>query len=166
MATADGVRAADVQRHIERILGEESRLLGSLEQLLRSEAEILRGDDVEAIERIGSSRHECIDALTGLESERTEACRLLACGSGREGFEKLLDWCDPTRSLRARWLGNLDIARRCRELNDRNGAVVTARLNRVRQLLTQLRGTSPPSIYGPGPASGAALFGHRDFGSA
>ena len=166
MAAADGVRPADIQRHVARILGEESRLLGSLEQLLRSEAEILRGDDPDAIERIGSSCHQCIDALTGLEAERAEACRLLACGSGREGFEKLLDWCDPASSLRARWLANLDVARRCKDLNDRNGAIVTARLNRVQQLLAQLRGASPPSTYGPRTAAGAAVLGYRDLGCA
>jgi flagellar biosynthesis/type III secretory pathway chaperone len=166
MAAADGVRPADVQRHIERILNEEARLLGSLEQLLRSEADILRGDDVDAIEHIGSARHQCIDALTGLEAERAEACRLLASGSGREGFEKLLDWCDPARSLRARWLANLDCARRCKDLNDRNGAVVSARLNRVQHLLAQLRGASPPSTYGPRAAAGAAMLGYRDLGCA
>mgnify|MGYP003407847452 FL=1 len=57
MPAADGIRPADVQRHVERILGEEARLLGELERLLRSEAEVLRGEDAEAIERIGSSRH-------------------------------------------------------------------------------------------------------------
>jgi flagellar biosynthesis/type III secretory pathway chaperone len=166
VTAADGVRPVDVQRHIDRILGEEARLLASLEQLLRSEAEILRSDDADAIERIGSSRHQCIDALTGLEAERAEACRLLACGSGRQGFEQLLDWCDPARSLRARWLANLDIARRCKDLNDRNGAVVTARLHRVQQLLAQLRGAGPPSTYGPKAAAGAAVLGYRDLGCA
>jgi flagellar biosynthesis/type III secretory pathway chaperone len=166
MAAAEGVRPADVQRHVERILREEARLLGNLEQLLRSEAEILRGDDVDAIERIGSSRHQCIDALTGLEAERADTCRLLACGGGREGFEKLLDWCDPARGLHARWHANLDIARRCRDLNDRNGAVVTARLNRVQQLLAKLRGTSPSGTYGPRAATGAAALGYRDLGCA
>jgi flagellar biosynthesis/type III secretory pathway chaperone len=166
MPAADGVRPADVQRHVERILGEEARLLGDLERLLRSEAEVLRGDDAEAIERIGSSRHQCIDALTGLEAERAEACRLVASGHGRADFERLLDWCDPTRRLHAHWRGNLAAARRCKEQNDRNGAVVTARLNRVQQLLAQLRGSAPPATYGPGSPAGAALFGHRDLGSA
>jgi flagellar biosynthesis/type III secretory pathway chaperone len=165
MAAAGGVRPADVQRHVARILDDEARLLGSLEQLLRNEAEILRGDDVEAIERIGSARHQCVDALTGLEAERAEACRLLACGSGREGFEKLLDGCDPGGTLRARWHANLAAARRCKDLNDRNGAVVTARLNRVQQLLAKLRGAGPANTYGP-RAAAAATLGHRDLGSA
>jgi flagellar biosynthesis protein FlgN len=166
MAANDGVRAPDVRRHVDRILGEEAGLLGSLERLLRAEAEVLRGNDVEAIERIGSSRHQCIDALTGLESERAEACRLFACGSGREGFERLLDWCDPTRTLHARWIENLDVARRCKDLNDGNGAVVSARLNRVQQLLLKLRGASAPSTYGPKALAGAAVLGYRDLGCA
>lgn len=165
MPATDGVRSVDVQRHVERILGEEARLLGELEQLLRSEAEVLRGDDAEAIERIGSSRHHCIESLTRLDAERNAACQL-AGGGGRGDFERLLAWCDPSRRLHARWQGNLAIARRCKEQNDRNGAVVTARLNRVQQLLVQLRGATPPATYGPGPVANAALFGHRDFGSA
>jgi len=165
MIAAAGVRSADVQHHIARILDEEARLLGSLEQLLHHEAEILRSDDVEAIEHIGSARHQCVDALTGLEAERAEACRLLACGSGREGFEQLLAWCDPAGGLRVRWQGNLQAARRCRDLNDRNGAVVTARLNRVTQLLVQLRGAGPANTYGPGALPAAAL-GQRALGSA
>ncbi len=164
MPLADGVRPADVQRHVERILGEEARLLGELERLLSAEAEVLRGDDAAAIERIGSSRHQCIDALTSLEAERGEACRLI--GRGRGDFERLLDWCDPSQRLHARWRGNLAVARRCKEQNDRNGAVVTARLNRVRQLLAQLRGAAPPATYAPGPAAAAAVLGRRDFGSA
>lgn len=165
MPAADGIRPADVQRHVERILGEEARLLDELERLLRSEAEVLRGEDAEAIERIGSSRHQYVDALTTLETERGEACRLVGGGT-RIDFERLLEWCDPSRRLHERWRGNLAVARRCKEQNDRNGVVVTARLNRVQQLLTQLRGAAPPATYGPGPATGGALFGHRDFGSA
>ena len=165
MPAIDDVRPADVQRHVARILGEEARLLGELEQLLRSEAEVLRGDDAEAIERIGSSRHQCVDALTALEAERSDACRLIGGSGGRGDFERLLAWCDPSRRLYVRWQGNLAVARRCKEQNDRNGAVVTARLNRVRQLLTQLRGAPPPNTYGPGAAANAAVFGHRDFGS-
>jgi flagellar biosynthesis/type III secretory pathway chaperone len=151
---------------VERILGEEAQLLGELEQLLRSEAEVLRGEDVAAIERIGSSRHQCVDALASLEAERGEACRLIGAGNGRGDFQRLLEWCDPARRLYARWQGNLAIARRCKEQNDRNGAVVTARLNRVQQLLAQLRGAAPPATYGPGPLAAAAQLGHRDFGSA
>lgn len=166
MAVADGVRPADARAHIERILAEESRLLASLEELLHHETVILRGNDVEAIERIGSERHQCIDALTRLDQERAEASRLHDGGTGRQGFERLLEWCDPGRALHARWQGNLDIARRCKDMNDRNGVVVTARLNRVQDLLGKLRGTNPPSTYGPRRGEPAFALGHRDLGSA
>ena len=165
MSDADGVRRTDVHRHVERIIAEEAGLLGSLEQLLRSEAEVVRGDDVEAIGRIGAARHQCIEALTRLDAERSDACRMLGFGNGRGAFDRLLQWCDPAGALRARWRANLDGARRCKDLNDRNGAVVTARLNRVSQLLATLRGAPPAATYGP-KAAAAAMLGHRDFGCA
>lgn len=166
MAVADGVRPADARAHIERILAEESRLLASLERLLHHETEILRGNDVEAIERIGSERHQCIDALTRLDEERTAICRLHDGGTGLQGFGRVIEWCDPGRELHARWQGNLDIARRCKNMNDRNGVVVTARLNRVQGLLGKLRGTNPPPTYGPRRGETASALGYRDLGSA
>jgi flagellar biosynthesis/type III secretory pathway chaperone len=160
------VQPADVRRHLERLLGEESRLLAELEQLLTRESAVVRGDDPAAIERIGSSRHQCVSALTRLDAERMDACRMLSYPANRDGFEKLLAWCDPTRPLHAQWQRNLQVARRCKELNDRNGAIVALKLGQVRQLLSTLRGgTTAPSTYG---RQGARFegFQHRELGQA
>jgi len=48
--------------------------------LLQHETAILRGDDVEAIANIGSSRQRCVDALTRLDGERADSCRMLSFG--------------------------------------------------------------------------------------
>lgn len=141
------MQPAEIRQHIEKILNDETRLLGELEQLLQREAAVVRDDDPEAIEHIGGSRHHCIDSLTRLDSERTATCRMLAYGAGREGFEKLLSWCDPGKALYARWQQNLQTARRCQEHNDRNGAVVALKLAQVQQLLGALRGGAP-QVYG------------------
>jgi flagella synthesis protein FlgN len=160
-----GIQPADIRQHLERVLRDEAQLLVELEQLLQREADIVRGDDPTAIESIGGARHRCIDQLTRLDQERTAACRMLSFGTGREGFEKLLSWCDPGRSLRLRWQENLRVARHCKELNDRNGAVVSLKLGQVQRLLTTLRGGAAAPVYG---RQGARFdgFATRDLGQA
>jgi flagellar biosynthesis/type III secretory pathway chaperone len=159
------LQRADVHQHLARILEEESRLLGELETLLQDETAILRGEDVEAIAQIGSTRQRCIDALTRLDGERTDTCRMLSFGQGRGALTRLYGWCDPSGALESAWLANLKIARRCQRLNDTNGAIVTARLSRVQQLLMVVRGTSAPPMYSP-RGSRYGVLGNRDLGRA
>jgi flagellar biosynthesis protein FlgN len=159
------LQRADVRQHLSRILDEESRLLTELEGLLQDETAILGRDDVEAIARIGSTRERCIDALTRLDGERADTCRMLSFGQGRGALTKLYDWCDPGGALDATWLANLKIARRCQRLNDTNGAIVTARLSRVQQLLMAVRGTSAPPVYSA-RGSRYGVLGRRDLGRA
>ncbi len=159
------IQPGDIRQHIERVLRDESQLLVELEQVLKREADVVRGDDPTAIENIGGSRHRCIEQLTRLDAERTAACRMLSFGAGRDGFDKLLAWCDPGRSLRERWQDNLKVARRCKEMNDRNGAVVSLKLGHVQQLLATLRGGAAAPVYG---RQGARFdgFATRDLGQA
>ncbi|MFI4867179.1 MAG: flagella synthesis protein FlgN [Steroidobacteraceae bacterium] len=159
------LQRADVRQHLSRILDEESRLLTELEGLLQDETAILGRDDVEAIARIGSTRQRCIDALTRLDGERADTCRMLSFGQGRGALTKLYGWCDPGGALDAAWLANLKIARRCQRLNDTNGAIVTARLSRVQQLLMVVRGTSAPPVYSA-RGSRYGVLGTRDLGRA
>jgi len=142
-----GIEPTDIRRHIDRVLHDEAQLLAELEQLLQREADVVRSDDPAAIEHIGAARHQCIEQLSRLDAERTAACRMLSFGSGREGFERLLAWCDPRQDLRRLWQRNLQFARRCQQLNERNGAVVALKLGQVQQLLATLRGGSP-GVYG------------------
>jgi flagellar biosynthesis protein FlgN len=156
---------ADVHQTLSRILDAESRLLTELEALLQEETTILRRDDVEAIALIGSKRQHCVEALTRLDAERADTCRMLSFGQGRGALTKLYDWSDASGALNSRWLANLQIARRCQQLNDANGAVVTAKLSRVQQLLRVIRGTSAPPVYSARGNRNSAL-GSRDFGRA
>jgi flagellar biosynthesis/type III secretory pathway chaperone len=156
---------ADVQRHLNRILDEEAGLLSELQRLLQDEAAILGRNDVEAIARIGSTRQRCIDALTRLDGERSDTCRMLSFGQGRGGITRLYGWCDPGGALNAKWLANLGTARHCQRLNDTNGAVVNAKLSRVQQLLMVIRGTSAPPVYS-NRASRYGVLGTRNLGRA
>ncbi len=143
------VHSREFQPHLQRILVEEARLLAELEHLLQQETDVLRGDDIAAIHQIGGARQRCVEQLTRLDGERTDACRMLSFGTGAGALEKLFAWADPGASLRGQWQANLQIARRCKDLNDRNGAIVTVKLGQVQQLLGKLRGTQAPSVYGP-----------------
>jgi flagellar biosynthesis/type III secretory pathway chaperone len=143
------VDRAQLQRHLGELLDEETRLLAELATLLESETDILAGDDPAAIQRIGGERHRCVDRLTQLDRERADLARMLSFGSGGSATQTLLAWADPSGALTAVWHESLQRARRCKDLNDKNGAIVAARLGRVRQLLARLRGSDPPSVYGP-----------------
>jgi flagella synthesis protein FlgN len=142
------IRPEDLRQHLERVLVDESGLLTELEQVLTREADVVGGDDPNAIENIGAARHHCIESLMRLDAERTSACRMLSFGTGPEAIERLLASCDHDQALRRHWQGNLQLARRCKELNERNGAVVTLKLGQVRQRLATIRGSSAGPVYG------------------
>ena len=156
---------ADIQLHLNRILEEESHLLAELLALLHDEAGILSRNDIDGITRIGSTRQRCVDALTRLDLERADSCRMLSFGQGGDAISKLHQWCDPSGTLNSKWRANLKLARTCQQLNDTNGAVVTAKLSRVQQLLMAIRGTSAPPVYSA-RASRYGVLGSRDLGRA
>jgi flagellar biosynthesis/type III secretory pathway chaperone len=159
------LQRAEVHQTLNRILEEESRLLVELEALLAQETAILRQDDVAEITAIGSTRQRCVDALMRLDNERLDTCRMLSFGQGRGAVARLYGWSDPSGGLNSMWLANLAIARRCKKLNDSNGAIVSAKLSRVQKLLMVLRGTSPPPVYNSRGSRYGSL-GARDFGRA
>jgi len=160
-----GVQRDQVQPHLQRILAEEARLLAELEGLLQRETDILRGDDAAAIHHIGGARQRCVEQLARLDGERADACRMLSFGTGPGALERLFAWADPGASLRGRWQDNLQIARRCKDINDRNGAIVSVKLGQVQRLLGKLRGAQAPSVYSPKGARYARVDA-RNLGSA
>jgi flagellar biosynthesis protein FlgN len=155
----------EVQQHLSRLLTEESQLLVQLQVVLEHETAIVSGEDADAIARIGSNRQNCVDALSRLGQERNDTSRMLSFGADQDGLNQMFDWADPSRALRARWVNNLALARQCKALNDRNGAIVAAKLGHVRQLLQNLRGTSAPAVYSP-RASRYSSLGSRELGWA
>jgi flagellar biosynthesis/type III secretory pathway chaperone len=159
------VQRDDIHRHLIRVLSEEGRLLGELEGVLRQETDVVRGEDAHAIERIGDNRHRYIDTLSKLDAERAATCRMLSFGNESAGLHQLLEWADPSGGLRAQWSSNLELARRCKAINDQNGAIVAAKLGRVQQLLGKLRGAGTPSVYSQRGTRYGNL-GLRDLGSA
>ncbi|HEX4376022.1 MAG TPA: flagellar protein FlgN [Steroidobacteraceae bacterium] len=156
---------ADVRRHLEQILTEESGLLVTLQTVLEAETAIVSSEDATAIANIGSNRQRCVDRLFQLGEERSQTSHMLSFGSDPAGLESMFEWADPSRHLRNRWSNNLQLARHCKALNERNGAIVAAKLDRVQQLLQKLRGTAAPAVYSARPSRYTSL-GSRDLGFA
>lgn len=134
--------------HLEKLLAEETAALVQLEPLLDREHELLIANDVDGLDRAGEARQACVGTLVRAEDERRSLCRMMNVPADHEGLERLLAWCDPSRVLRGRWADCSERAGRCRQLNDRNGALVAARLKRVEGVLEVLTGRAQAKVYG------------------
>jgi flagella synthesis protein FlgN len=133
---------------VARLIAEETATLVQLERLLDREHATIMANDVEALALAGDERHACMAALLRIEDERRSLCRMLGAASDAAGLHQVLIWCDPGQSLRKAWEACAASANRCRERNDRNGALVAVRLKRVEGALGALTGETL-STYGP-----------------
>ncbi len=134
-----------------RLLDEEARTLADLERLLALEHDILvRNDSAEALEEACASRQLRMGELLRIQDERRSVLRMLGQTPDNAGLDAVLRGCDQGDRLRTRWQQCAGAAGRCRELNDRNGALVQARMKRVEGMLEVLTGQRPgPRVYGP-----------------
>jgi flagellar biosynthesis protein FlgN len=138
------------REHLTTLLREESALLAELEELLRRESGILESSDIQALETTTRARQERVGALARIEEQRRSLCGLHGFAADRAGLEGLMAWCDGQGRLLPRLRECAERAVRCRDLNDRNGIVVAARLKRVEGMLGALTGRPTRSdTYGP-----------------
>jgi flagellar biosynthesis protein FlgN len=142
------------------ILATEATQLAELAGLLDREHALLAANDIETLEGVMSQRQLSVGKLLSAEEERRNLCRMHGRGVDGAGVLQLMNWCDPRGTLRSRWEECAKGAARCRELNDRNGALVMARMKRVETLLTALTG-QPREVptYGPKGAYAPARSG-------
>lgn len=132
------------------LIAQEIASLDTLAALLEREHGLLVANDVAALEAAMAERQICVGTLAGVEDERRSLCRMHGHSADLPGLERLLAWCDPSAALKARWAECAARGTRCRSLNDRNGALVSARLQRVETLLGALTGNSNEGrTYGP-----------------
>ncbi len=137
------------REHLAKLISEEIKSLTRLEGLLDQEHEHILANDIEALDRTGETRQLCIADLMRVDDDRRTLCRMLDLPADKLGLERMLKWCDPTSSLQPRLADCAERAARCRNLNDRNGALVTARLKRVEGMLDVVTGRSAqPKTYG------------------
>lgn len=155
------------REHLTELFGDESVLLVELEQLLKQEAQILEGSDIRQIEQTTRARQERMGALARLEEQRRSLCALHGFASDRAGLESVMTWCDPSGTLTESLRACAERAVRCRELNDRNGILVAARLQRIESLLGTLTGRpTRPDTYGPRGSGVASIRSGRMLGAA
>jgi flagellar biosynthesis protein FlgN len=137
------------REHIDKLLVEEADALARLENLLDREYDLLVTNSVDELERTGEQRQACVGELIRIEDERRSLCRMMNVPADKTGLERLMSWCDPSHSLQQRWADCAERATRCRASNDRNGALVTARMKKVEGMLDVLTGrANDTKVYG------------------
>ena len=128
------------REHLAEVLAEEADLLGELRTLLEREYEVLGTKDAIAVEKTVLARQERVGALARVEEHRRSLCSLHGYSADYAGLEGLIVWCDPQGTLVSRLRECAKRAADCRDLNERNGTLVTAKLKRVEGLLGALAG--------------------------
>jgi flagellar biosynthesis/type III secretory pathway chaperone len=133
-----------------RLISDETRALHELALLLEREHACLDANDVPSLEAASHERQKCVARIMRFDEERRTLCRVTGYPLDATGLEQLLRWCDPQRTLSTQWTECSDAASKCRRLNDRNGALVAARLLHVQARLgTLIAGARAPVTYGP-----------------
>lgn len=130
------------REHLAEVLVEEAGLLDELRSLLEREYEVLGTKDAIAVERAVLARQERVGALARVEEQRRTLCSMHGYSADHAGLEGLLVWCDPQGTLVSRLRECAKRAADCRDLNERNGTLVAAKLYRVEGLLGALAGRS------------------------
>jgi flagellar biosynthesis protein FlgN len=126
------------REHLAEVLGEEVSLLSELKSLLEQEYEVLGSKDPVALEKTVFARQERVGALARIEEHRRSLCSMHGFSADYAGLERLLVWCDPQGTLVSLLRECAQRAADCRDLNDRNGTMVSAKLQRVEGLLGAL----------------------------
>jgi flagellar biosynthesis/type III secretory pathway chaperone len=144
------------REHMTRLLADENVALAEFETLLEREHGALESRDIDALEALADARQRSVMRMLKLEDERRSVCGMHGYDTDLTGLAKLLAWCDPRRSLAAAYEECAQRARRCRDLNDRNGILVGAQMKRVEGMLGAITGTPAQRTYGPRQA---AMYG-------
>ena len=130
---------------LARLIGEDIDALTQLMGLLDIEHGYLLANDVTALQEAMRRRQGCVTRILRVDQERAALCRVSGRANSLAGLTQLMRWCDPEGSLAAQWGRCAQLAGQAQQLNDRNGALVGARLKHVQDrlgtLLDNRRGT-------------------------
>jgi flagella synthesis protein FlgN len=151
---------AKCRETMARLLSEECMGLDELSTLLDREHRYLEANDVVSLEGATRERQRCVSRIFRIDEERRTLCRDMGRSLDLTGLQDLIRWCDPKGTLATGWAECSAAAARCRRLNDRNGALVGARLKHVEARLGTLIDSRRESVtYGPRGAYSHAAAG-------
>jgi flagella synthesis protein FlgN len=157
MQTMDRAKCREKLGHL---ITDENLALNELSTLLDREHGFLEANDVVALEAATRERQRCVARIFRVDEERRNLCRESGRPLDLKGLEDLIRWCDPDGTLAGRWGECSDAAAKCRKLNDRNGALVAARLKHVQARLGTLIDSRREAVtYGPRGAYSQASSG-------
>jgi flagellar biosynthesis/type III secretory pathway chaperone len=149
-----------VREKLGNLIRDEHLALNELSTLLDREHGFLEANDVTSLEGATRERQRCVARIFRVDEERRALCRDMGRDVDLKGLEDLLRWCDPRGSLAGTWAQCSEAAARARSLNDRNGALVAARLKHVQARLgTLISSRRDASTYGPKGAYSQASTG-------
>lgn len=137
--------------HLANLLADEAALLAQLGKQLAHEHDLLTRNDIDGLDAAGNARQGTVAAMLRVEEDRRSLCRMLGHPADAAGVAAMLRWCDPAGSLAAAQSEVTERAVQCRAQNDRNGALVSARLARVSGMLGMLDPVPARTpVYGAG----------------
>jgi flagella synthesis protein FlgN len=141
---------SECRERLGRLVHDESKALNELAALLDREHGYLEANDVASLEGAARDRQRCVARIIRVDEERRALCRDMGHPPELKGLEELIRWCDPKGTLAGGWAECSAAADRCRRLNDRNGALVAARLTHVQARLgTLIESRREAVTYGP-----------------
>jgi flagellar biosynthesis protein FlgN len=151
---------AQCRDKLGHLITDERMALNELSGLLDREHRFLEANDVVSLDGAARERQRCVAKIFRVDEERRNLCRDLGRPVDLAGLEDLIRWCDPKGTLAGRWAECSEAAAKCRKLNDRNGALVAARLKHVQARLGILiDGRREAVTYGPKGAYSQASSG-------
>lgn len=146
---------------LEQLIFAESSQLNELSGLLDREHGFLESNDVVSLENASRERQKCVARIFRVDEDRRALCRDLGHTPDLAGLEQLIRWCDPKSTLASSWAACSAAAAQCRTANDRNGALVAARLQHVQARLGTLIQSRRESVtYGPRGGYSQGSSGH------
>jgi flagella synthesis protein FlgN len=152
---------AKCRERLARLICDESSALSELAVLLDREHGYLEANDVVSLEGAARERQRCVARIYRVDEERRALCQDMGHTLDLAGLEQLIRWCDPKGTLAGDWAECSASAGKCRQLNDRNGALVAARLTHVQARLgTLIESRREAVTYGPRGAYSQPSSGH------
>jgi flagella synthesis protein FlgN len=142
--------AREWHAEIGRVLDEEIRSATGLLAILRTEREILKQRDMEALSRSGDAKHKVLAELDALDKDRLSLAELAGIPADREGFGDFLESLHQGDGVRVRWQRLVGLLEECQDRNESNGRLVALQRAHVEKALAALRGVDKqPNLYGP-----------------